>query len=26
MLRELVWANWRLEEIRRGDPFKWLVS
>jgi len=26
MLRELAWANWRIEEIRRGDPFKWLVS
>jgi hypothetical protein len=25
MFRELSWAQWRLDEIRRGDAFKWLL-
>lgn len=25
MFRELAWAQWRLEEIRKGDAFKWLL-
>lgn len=26
MLRRLAWAQWRLEEIQTGEPFKWLLG
>lgn len=25
MLRRLAWAQWTLEEIRKGDPFRWII-
>lgn len=25
MFRDLAWAQWRLDEIRRGDAFRWLL-
>lgn len=25
MFRSLIWAQWRLDEIRKGDTFKWLL-
>ena len=26
MLRRLAWSQWTLEEVRRGDPFRWLLE
>lgn len=26
MFRDLAWAQWRLDEIARGEPFRWLMS
>jgi hypothetical protein len=26
MFRQLAWSVWSLDEITRGDPFRWLLS